>query len=178
MGAHSEGLLSGRLPHNTGLWSNTPVHGAMAWFAQYENVTFARHLQDAGYHTFLAGKYMNGYGKRPTHVPVGWDDWRGFNHVTYNNPGVSVQGQPANVSGYSTDIIRRYARDFLDGHATSDKPFFMYLSPKAPHAPWTPAKRHSSLYRSIKVQHQSPIFRTRHPHDIDSCEIPSSRAAA
>ncbi len=37
-------------------------------------------LQNAGYHTGLFGKYLNGYpfGKGDTYVPLGWNDWWAF----------------------------------------------------------------------------------------------------
>jgi N-acetylglucosamine-6-sulfatase len=39
-------------------------------------------LQEAGYRTALFGKYLNGYpvGRRPIHVPSGWDEWYGKLH--------------------------------------------------------------------------------------------------
>ena len=72
-------ILTGRMPHNTKVFLNDPMHGADAfWMANGENRTVAVGMRAAGYQTMLVGKYMNGYGHRPTEVPPGWDEWHGF----------------------------------------------------------------------------------------------------
>eukprot|EP00937_MAST-01D_sp_MAST-1D-sp2_P003950 g3950.t1 len=149
-------ILTGRYPHNTGVFLNSPTHGAYAFWERNENKSVAVALQRAGYETFLMGKYMNGYGHRPEHVPPGWTHWRGFTDVSYFAPQVSEQGRLVkyNASVYSTDLIRDGALAFLRARngkgnsagALGPKPFFMYLAPKAPHAPFTPAPRHAALF--------------------------------
>ena len=54
--------------------------------------------QDAGYHTALIGKWLNGYGARDAHgeVPKGFDIWRGLLDVSaydYSNFVMNVDGK-------------------------------------------------------------------------------------
>jgi arylsulfatase A-like enzyme len=82
-------ILTGQYPHNTEVFLNSPTHGAFKFWALSENKSVGLSLQRAGYTTFFAGKYMNGYGHF-AHVPLGWSDWHGFTDVTYFAPEVSV----------------------------------------------------------------------------------------
>ena len=59
-------ILTGRMPHNTGVFLNSPVHGAYEYWAKIENTSVAVALQRSGYVTFLAGKFMH----EPVHVAV------------------------------------------------------------------------------------------------------------
>ena len=51
--------------------------------------------------------------------------------------------------GYITDELTDYAVDWLRGRG--EKPFFLYLSHKAVHLGFDPAKRHAGRYASAKV---------------------------
>ena len=68
--------------------------------------------------------------------------------MNYYAPAVSENGVETqyNDSVYSTDFIRDVAVEYIERHANDAKPFFLYLAPKAPHAPFTPAKRHANLW--------------------------------
>src|SRR5437763_3335073 len=72
-------IFTGRLPHDTGIFSNTPPDGGFVRFHTRgeEGATFATALQQAGYRTAMMGKYLNGY--RPAalqgYVPPGWSAW-------------------------------------------------------------------------------------------------------
>src|SRR5438309_4478191 len=73
-------ILSGRYPHNTGVFTNGAPDGGFATFYKRgeESSTFGVALQRAGYRTALMGKYLNGYqpasklGGTLPYVPPGW----------------------------------------------------------------------------------------------------------
>src|SRR5262249_10350135 len=44
------------------------------------------------------------------------------------------------------DVISRKSPDFIQRAAGSGQPFFMYLAPYAPHAPYTPAPRYRDAF--------------------------------
>jgi arylsulfatase A-like enzyme len=98
-------------------------------------------LQHAGYHTGHVGKYVNGYGVRdPTEVPPGWDVWRGLVDPTtahYWNYTVNEDGVLRNygdaVADYQTDVLARYAVDTVARLVALGQPFYLQVTPFAPH---------------------------------------------
>ena len=69
-------FLTGQYGHNHGVLGNTGPNGGLPTLrgiAGHNNL--AVWLQDAGYHTALIGKYLNGYASNPP-VPPGWAEWR------------------------------------------------------------------------------------------------------
>ena len=56
-------ILTGRFPHDTRVYDNSPPEGGYAVFRERgeERETFATALQRQGYRTALMGKYLNGY---------------------------------------------------------------------------------------------------------------------
>jgi N-acetylglucosamine-6-sulfatase len=140
-------ILSGQYAHTHGVLDNA---GAINFFD--DSATLATWLHDASYRTALLGKYLNGY--TTTYIPPGWDEWRAFTQreesyyydYTLNENGVSVHygTQPAD---YSTDVLAAKATAFI--HASAGTPFFLYLAPAAPHAPFTPAPRHAGAFADV-----------------------------
>jgi N-acetylglucosamine-6-sulfatase len=146
-------MLTGRLSHETGVVDND--HGA----ALAEDSTIAAWLHDAGYHTGLVGKYLNGYPfGRPPFVPEGWDRWWAKRHgpVTklYYDYTLIEQGRPVRyadeVHDYSTDVFAAKAVEFIR-EAPLGRPFFLWFAPTAPHPPWTPAPRHAGVFSDLVV---------------------------
>lgn len=103
------------------------------------------------------GKFLNG---------VNLDNWdkppEGWDHIEYlmepyqttpNNVVMSINGEhPLAYLGYhQTDIIRAKALSRLQGLIDTDDPFFLFLSPTAPHADdetqiTVPCQRHMDLF--------------------------------
>src|SRR3712207_5217706 len=73
-------FMRGQYVHNHGVLTNdeTPVAG-YSGFRELglQRSTVATWLDDNGYATFYAGKFLNGY-KNTTYVPPGWDRWYAF----------------------------------------------------------------------------------------------------
>ena len=172
-------ILRGQYCHNTKIWDNgdlnsdTHLSGGLKKFMaeNLESETIATVLKDAGYETFLIGKYMNGYEKAAIeHVPVGWDHWMGMTDHSFYGPQFSDQGKLLKTSDntYQTDYISNVSQNWIMTRDKS-KPFFLYISPFAPHSPSTPAERHATLFNNFKAPRNPPY----NPHDEIQAQKPS-----
>ena len=153
-------ILTGRYAHTTGVYSNGGPHGGWKVFRPSESSTIATALHGAGYRTALIGKYLNGYGvSSDPYVPPGWDDWLAFSRggPQYFDYTMYSSGERGNVAfgarprDYSTDVIRRRAVSFIRGVPKS-RPFFLMITPYAPHAGFIPAPRHEGDLAAAPVR--------------------------
>ena len=110
-------------------------------------------LHDAGYVTGLVGKYLNNYPwGGPSFVPPGWDRWfakeNANESTSYYDYDVVDRGivhhYGAVPAVYATDVLGDAANGFLR-QAPSDRPWFLYFAPNAPHAPWIPPPRYADV---------------------------------
>jgi N-acetylglucosamine-6-sulfatase len=111
---------------------------------------FPQFLQQAGYETGFIGKWHMG-GAHDDPRP-GFDHWISFRgQGNYLPPGpkytLNVNGKRVKQKGYITDELTDYAVDWLEQQKDAEKPFFLYLSHKAVHSNFTPAKRHEDRYK-------------------------------
>ncbi|CAN7982801.1 unnamed protein product, partial [Ixodes pacificus] len=162
-------ILTGRYAHNAFVRNNTLAGNCSStqWQRWTEQLNFAVDLQRAGYETFYAGKYLNQYGHKSAggveHVPPGWDSWNALvGNSVYYNYTLSVNGVPEHYGDhpfkdYLTDVISEKAANFLRPRTNQSKPFFMFLSPPAPHQPFTPAVRHKNAYNEVQAP-RTPSF--------------------
>ncbi len=124
-------------------------------------------LHDAGYETAFIGKWHMGLddNARP-----GIDHWVSVKgQGSYLDPEFNVNGKREKVPGYFTDILNRFALDFLKRkHA---KPYLLYVSHKAVHpdlvqnadgslsdpsaGKFIPAERHKQLYAGATIPHRA-----------------------
>ncbi len=124
-------------------------------------VYFPQYLKQAGYQTSFFGKWHMGNdddSPRP-----GFDHWESFKgQGVYYNPSLNINGK--NVlykdSTYITDLLTEHAIGWLKNR-NKEKPFFMYLSHKAVHAPVEPAKRHKGIYANQKYALPPTYFQTQ-----------------
>ena len=148
-------FFTGQYPHNHGVTDN-----AAPWdvVALKDANTLPVWLKRAGYRTGLIGKYLNRYGLEDmnkdgrvdaadaVYIPPGWDDWevmyKGYTEYGYSlsvNGAIISYGQ--NASDYQTDVLRAKGCSFIKDSTT---PFFLEVTPTAPHveltsANWPPA---------------------------------------
>jgi N-acetylglucosamine-6-sulfatase len=129
--------LSGLNSHTTGVWGITPPNGGFASF--HDGRTLATVLHDqAGYHTMLVGKYLNGYPEAHySYVPPGWDRWFSITSGAYYDYYAADNGVRSPLYGtapqdYSGRVLTAKALDYL-AEAPTDRPFFLYYAPTAPH---------------------------------------------
>ncbi|KAJ1684617.1 hypothetical protein LUZ63_020372 [Rhynchospora breviuscula] len=148
-------FLLGEYAHNHGVLYHEAPYG---FGAIDDHRTIATSLSRAGYRTAMVGKYLNRYGLQPskvtgrssyTYVPNGWTDWmagldgKPQNHGAY--PGSTydyfhlnqnINGRPTSFPGrYSSDVIADEAAGLVGEYAAARpaKPWFMWLTPVAPH---------------------------------------------
>jgi arylsulfatase A len=106
-----------------------------------ETYTIGNLFQDAGYATFIGGKWQLG-GDLDAPYKFGFDEyalWQiGRLPNRYPNPGLTVNGERVDYYNgeYGPDIINEHVRDFIDRH--QDEPFFVYYPMILPHFPFEP----------------------------------------
>src|SRR5215216_1799385 len=161
-------VLRGQYAHNHTVWTNVNPSGGFWRFYDLglENSTIATWLDGAGYDTILIGKYLNRYGLArngsyapTTYVPPGWDRWHAW-EGTYNSDTSYDINENGRIVTYSrsqihdTDLHANTAVDFIKSTA-GGAPFFMYLSPNAPHKPAYSASRHANLFTDTPLPRPS-----------------------
>jgi arylsulfatase len=148
-------LMTGLHPHQTGIGGMTnspkkisdPEKSAYGYtgFLNRDCVTIAEVLRDAGYHTYMAGKWHLGY-----HQQDRWPLQRGFERfygiipgacsylwphgdrgITHDNTPVTIE---KNSGYYTTDAFTDHAIQFVE-EQKDGKPFLLYLAYNAPHWP-------------------------------------------
>ncbi len=148
-------LLTGLHPHQTGIghMTNPPPkpNRYEGWEESYKGylnqncVTLAEVLKEAGYHTYMTGKWHLGY-----HDESRWPLQRGFEKYYGCIPGACSYFWPNGARGltfmneklpppdstkyYTTDAFTDYAIQFIE-EQEDENPFFLYLAYNAPHWP-------------------------------------------
>ncbi|MEO1013280.1 MAG: arylsulfatase [Bacteroidota bacterium] len=161
-------LMTGCYPHQTGIghMTNTPVDSTSHDYGtpeyqgklNFNTVTIAEVLKEAGYRTYMTGKWHLGYHDRET-----WPQQRGFDKFYGLIPGASNFFKPTYPRGissgndtisindpdfYTTDAFTDMAISFIDSPATDkEEPFFLYLAYTAPHWPIQAPKENIDTYR-------------------------------
>ncbi len=152
-------LMTGRYHYRTGVVDTFKGRSLMA----PEEVTIAEILKEHDYKTGLFGKWHLGdnYPMRPQD--------QGFDEVLmhrgggigqpsdpleargdYRDPVLFRNGEKVARKGYVTDIFFDAVIDFIERVSESDKRFFVYLAPNAPHAPFDQVPK--KLYKYYKKQ--------------------------
>ncbi len=127
--------------------------------------TFPLALQKSGYDTAYIGKWHMGNddSARP-----GYDRWVSMKgQGTSFDPLLNVDGQQVEHEGHTTDVLNRYAAEFVSAGGEGTKPMCLYLAHKALHPEliqrddgsitdpdakdFMPAKRHEKLYENAAV---------------------------
>ncbi|MDR9364389.1 MAG: sulfatase-like hydrolase/transferase [Balneolaceae bacterium] len=113
-----------------------------------EIFTFGNLFQNAGYATFIGGKWQLS-GDLSSPYEFGFDEYalwqvirrgRGENPIAnrYPNPGLAINGEIKNYfdGEYGPDIINDNVLDFIERH--QEQPFFVYYPMNLPHFPFEP----------------------------------------
>ena len=116
-----------------------------------------RDRQEAGYNTGFMGKWHQAMHNRPR---PGFDYWACFwgQGKYFGDKFLMHDGATREVpkGKYLTDELNDMAVEFINLER-GDQPFMLYLSHKALHQPFTPAPRHSKLYRNIDIPSQDDL---------------------
>ena len=146
-------ILTGQYAH-----THTVVDNQAA--APKSLIFFPQYLQKAGYQTSFFGKWHMGGGNSDPRP--GFNRWVSFNgQGEYYNPKINIDGKMVAYtdSAYITDILTDMTIDWLK-QRDKKKPFFVYLSHKAVHAEFRPAKRDNGIYKDIQIQYPVSMFST------------------
>ena len=149
-------ILRGQYAHNHGVLGNSGQTGGWGAFHQRGNDenTLASWLSASGYRTALIGKYLNGYDHTRGHVPPGWSRWFVSAELSYYNYTLNNGGNPdshgTRPSDYLSDVLMHEAARFIKT-ADEDRPLFLFLTPRAPHGPATPAPRHRGDFANATI---------------------------
>lgn len=150
-------ILRGQYPHNSG------VNRVGDGFKKYhgngdEQDNLATRLHNAGYRTGLYGKYFVDYpaAQDKTFTPPGWDEWvamgnkKGYYDYDLVENGVTVH-YGLGIDDYVTDVLSGKVIGAIRRAQDDTRPFFLYVTPMAPHEPSTPAARHLTLFSDLKA---------------------------
>lgn len=147
-------ILTGMYSHSHTVVDNTaPVPEGLTFFPQY--------LQKAGYQTAFMGKWH--MGNDSSDPRPGFDHWESFRgQGLYYNPTLNINGREMAYSDstYITDLLTEHAVQWIRGR-DKKRPFFLYLSHKAVHDNFSPAKRHAGCYANKPIP-IPPSFNTPH----------------
>ena len=158
--------LTGTYAHTNGVYRNASVNGGWNAFKHNEPFTLPAYLSKSGYRTTMIGKYLNGYGDDNNAQPIyGWTDgsvftnfffykgydydilnWKGGNPVNdtlWNVTSKQTKHYGFKEEDYTTDVLTNQAISFINDTEKNDgQPFFMFLTPTAPHFPLQAAPRY------------------------------------
>lgn len=151
-------ILTGRFMHRHQVVDNQrPIPQGTKFFPEV--------LQTSGYDTALVGKWHMGHDNdqpRP-----GFDHWVSFpGQGTYFDPELNINGKRKKFTGYNADVLTDQAIQWLEQRG--EKPFFLYLSYKAVHYPFQPAKRHEGRYANAEIDYPETMANTEENYDTQS----------
>jgi arylsulfatase A-like enzyme len=153
-------IMTGRFDHNNGVTDNSA-----AGFHLDMSTTLQHYLHEAGYRTWISGKFLNGWPVRPgSPNPPDWDRFlitQGGRHLDlpFNQDGRFFRYAP-----YAEPLIERQASRYLAGTERHDaQPWFGYLSFTVPHGPYTPMRGYRRL--PFHVRAPSPAEQERNISD-------------
>lgn len=120
---------------------------------------FPQDLQKAGWQTAFMGKWH--MGQASDEPKPGFDKWVSFRgQGVYFNPTFNIDGKQVKNEGHVSDLLTDYALDWIKNDCDRDKPFMLYLSHKAVHAMFEPAKRHLGKYENVELEYPQSMAYT------------------
>ena len=150
-------LMTGRYPMRHGL-QTLVIFPSHAYGLPTDERTLPQALKEAGYQTYMVGKWHLGHADQKY-----WPQNRGFDHFYGNLVGEvdyftkergglidwQRNGKFLKEDGYFTTLIGNEAVKLIEAQDPS-KPFFLYFASLAPHAPYQVPKEYSDRYASIQ----------------------------
>lgn len=163
-------LLTGHYSHAAGMGNMVSFDdqkvspGPYQGFLDPKVPTIAEHLRQAGYSTYMTGKWH--VGERPEHWPLkrGFDKYFGlisgassfFEVLPEKRKRYMVLQDQEYVlpkeGYYATDAFTDKAIEFIQEQAPQSKPFFLYLAYTAPHFPLHAYESDIAKYEALYLQ--------------------------
>ncbi|WP_170287312.1 arylsulfatase [Halioglobus maricola] len=189
-------LLTGHDNHNAGIGSQLPtdnqrVNPGYEGFLSPGTPTIAEVLSEAGYHTYLSGKWHLGVeeGQRPhdrgfqetfsllsgaaSHYadafPISPDE-----PVYYTRNGTLVETLPADF--YSSHAYADHLLAWLEQDRGSEQPFFAYLSFTAPHDPLHAPEEYIVKYKGVYDDGYQALLQRRYAAAKEKRVLPDNLA--
>ncbi|MEM7015085.1 MAG: arylsulfatase [Verrucomicrobiota bacterium] len=180
-------LLTGLYPHQAGVGAMTADNGLPGYrgFLTDRCVTIATLLREAGYRTYLSGKWhLRGAGN-PHCIPTirGFDQFYGHfkAYASFWRSDLYVrlpETHPVREYGddfHATNAITDYAIDsFINDARSLEKPYFLYLSYNAPHFPLHAPKELIDKYVPVYEKGWDAIREERYQRMLEMGVIPKS----
>ena len=179
-------LLTGLYPHQAGMGflDNMVVPGSKGTQGRLRDdcVTMAEVLGDAGYFTFMTGKWHLGqmHGtppwkrgfQRSLNAPVG--ELYFPNQQQRRQDGINLNGERHELDDpmfgkdwYGPDLITEWGLKFIDEAIAEKKPFFHYLPHCATHFPLQVPKEDIARYRGKYMVGWDKLREERHKRQIE-----------
>ncbi|KAG2440650.1 hypothetical protein HYH02_010229 [Chlamydomonas schloesseri] len=159
-------LLTGRYCHNTNITSNSEARGSAVKFLNndLDDDYLPVWLQDAGYNTFLVGKFLNSFKEQVARkrCPQGWTGISPLiQDVDTEDGGEEAPRAPTYMEDcngvmtsypgtFQEEVIRDKALSYIDEASGSPMPFFLLISTVAPHD----ARGKGSTYPQVLPQYK------------------------
>ena len=173
-------IMSGRYVHNHGTVNNS-INGNCSskyWQNNIEPTCFAPIVQNQGYNTFYAGKYLNQYGSSKVGgtqwIPKGWTEWKGLvGNSKYYNYDISDNGQEVHhgsnyATDYYTDLIKNQSLQFISQYGPNKTaPMMLVMGTPAAHAKFTPAPQYN-ITNETALRTQNYNFTRVNQDNIDT----------
>ena len=127
-------IFTGRYAHNHMVRTNKKTSNLD------QETTVQSYLQSLGYRTALFGKYLNQWHVDPPY----FDEWAVPRTRAYFSNYWNIDGERHFVSKYSSDFLAEEATTFVsDAERDDPTPWLMYITPQAPHTPFTADGKYS-----------------------------------
>jgi len=162
-------LLTGRMPYRVGIYDfvreTYPLH------VRTNETTVARILADAGYDTFLAGKWHLSGGqldderkRYTTPGDLGFGYWFcDRNGWDYQANTLVRNGKPAGpVEDFQSRVVSRETIDWLENIWNREKPFMAFVWFHEPHVPVRSASSFQKLYDELDQKAETLRFGGEH----------------
>ncbi len=149
-------LMTGQSAFNNGI--TLPISGAFDDGLPLRHILLPERLHDAGYQTFMVGKWHLG-GARPAYFPHhrGFDYFYGHlggfvdydEHTVMGSIDWQRNGSTVHEQGYTTELITQEAVSLLRKR-DHDRPLFLFVSYNAPHGPQAAPQASINRYPEIE----------------------------
>jgi len=175
-------LLTGLYPHEAGMGDMVETRGRtrpagpyQGWLSQ-NTMTLAEVLREAGYATFMSGKWHVGEDSLDWPLQRGFEKYFGLisgaNSYFEILPKRKVVSQNSLLTElghnfYMTDALTDSAQSFLASGLSNEKPFFLYLAYTAPHWPLHATEANIAKYRGKYLVGWDSIRTRRHKKQLD-----------
>jgi arylsulfatase A-like enzyme len=153
------GLLTGRYQQRFGHEFNPGPQAPENFGLPLDQVTLPQALKARGYATGMVGKWH--LGSSPDFRPPkrGFDEFYGFlggahiYNAVGNGKNTVLRGDtPVDSVTYLTEDFGREASDFIERHASGEKPFFLYMPFNAVHSPPQATDKYLTRFPDVKDQ--------------------------